>query len=81
VRSCLALREEGPGTHLAAADPNAPGSFTQARLPRLAAGGAGAAFWSVHVPAELLQPTIEPEGHLRMEDRAGTPRATPGDRA
>lgn len=47
-----ALREAGsiePGqTDLAA-----PVAFTHTDLPRLAAGGVGAQFWSVYVPAEL----------------------------
>ena len=31
----------------------APVPFTHTDLPRLAAGGVGAQFWSVYVPAEL----------------------------
>jgi membrane dipeptidase len=47
-----ALRQAGTG------DPDlidiaASVSFTQTDLPRLAAGGVGAQFWSVYVPAEL----------------------------
>ena len=37
----------------AAVDIAAPVPFTQTDLPRLAAGGVGAQFWSVYVPAEL----------------------------
>ena len=74
---CPTIRGE-PARSRMARRPRA--AFTQAGLLRLAAGGVGARFWSVHVPAELLQPTIEPEGPLRVEDRAGNPRATPGDR-
>jgi membrane dipeptidase len=47
-----ALRQEGHGdpglTDIAASVP-----FTQTDLPRLTAGGVGAQFWSVYVPAEL----------------------------
>jgi membrane dipeptidase len=47
-----ALRQEGHGDpgliDIAASVP-----FTQTDLPRLAAGGVGAQFWSVYVPAEL----------------------------
>jgi len=47
-----ALREAGQGdpalVDIAAAVP-----FTQTDLPRLSAGGVGAQFWSVYVPAEL----------------------------
>jgi membrane dipeptidase len=37
----------------AAVDIAAPVAFTQTDLPRLKAGGVGAQFWSVYVPAEL----------------------------
>lgn len=47
-----ALREEG-GPDPAATDIAAPVPFTHTDLPRLAAGGVGAQFWSVYVPAEL----------------------------
>src|SRR5215470_18123201 len=47
-----ALRQSGHGDpgliDIAASVP-----FTQTDLPRLAAGGVGAQFWSVYVPAEL----------------------------
>src|SRR5215831_6833628 len=46
------LREQRPGDP-GAADLAANVPFTQTDLPRLAAGGVGAQFWSVYVPAEL----------------------------
>jgi len=46
------LRQAGRGDP-ALIDVAAPLSFTQTDLPRLAAGGVGAQFWSVFVPAEL----------------------------
>ncbi|MGI9009412.1 MAG: dipeptidase [Streptosporangiaceae bacterium] len=48
-----ALREESQGGDPAETDIAAPVPFTQTDLPRLAAGGVGAQFWSVYVPAEL----------------------------
>ena len=48
-----ALREGSDGGDPAATDIAAPVPFTQTDLPRLAAGGVGAQFWSVYVPAEL----------------------------
>jgi membrane dipeptidase len=47
-----ALRKGADGDP-AAASIAAPVPFTQTDLPRLAAGGVGAQFWSVYVPAEL----------------------------
>lgn len=47
-----ALREHADGDP-AATDIAAPVPFTHTDLPRLAAGGVGAQFWSVYVPAEL----------------------------
>ncbi len=47
-----ALREAGCAG-LDATDLSQPVSFTQTDLPRLAAGGVGAQFWSVYVPASL----------------------------
>lgn len=47
-----ALREAGQGDP-ALVDIAAAVSFTHTDLPRLAAGGVGAQFWSVYVPAEL----------------------------
>jgi len=47
-----ALRESGHGDP-ALIDIAASVPFTQTDLPRLAAGGVGAQFWSVYVPAEL----------------------------
>jgi membrane dipeptidase len=47
-----ALREAGEGDP-ALVDIAAPVPFTHTDLPRLAAGGVGAQFWSVYVPAEL----------------------------
>jgi membrane dipeptidase len=47
-----ALRKDAAGDP-AATDISAPVPFTQTDLPRLAAGGVGAQFWSVYVPAEL----------------------------
>ena len=47
-----ALREAGC-MDPAKADLAAPVEFTHTDLPRLAAGGVGAQFWSVYVPAEL----------------------------
>ena len=46
-----ALRDAGCG--LDGADLSQPVSFTHTDLPRLAAGGVGAQFWSVYVPATL----------------------------
>jgi membrane dipeptidase len=46
-----ALREAGSLD--ASTDIARPVDFTQTDLPRLAAGGVGAQFWSVYVPAEL----------------------------
>jgi membrane dipeptidase len=50
-----ALREAGC-TGSVLPDLAAPLSFTHTDLPRLAAGGVGAQFWSVYVPAELAGP-------------------------
>jgi membrane dipeptidase len=47
-----ALREAG-SMDPAKTDIAAPVEFTHTDLPRLAAGGVGAQFWSVYVPAEL----------------------------
>ncbi len=47
-----ALREAG-SLDPAQTDLAAPVAFTHTDLPRLAAGGVGAQFWSVYVPAEL----------------------------
>jgi membrane dipeptidase len=47
-----ALRDAG-AMDLASVDLAEPVSFTQTDLPRLAAGGVGAQFWSVYVPASL----------------------------
>jgi membrane dipeptidase len=47
-----ALRKGADGDP-AATNIAAPVPFTQTDLPRLAAGGVGAQFWSVYVPAEL----------------------------
>ena len=47
-----ALREESGGDP-AETDISEEVSFTHTDLPRLAAGGVGAQFWSVYVPAEL----------------------------
>jgi membrane dipeptidase len=47
-----ALREAGR-MDTAKTDIAAPVEFTHTDLPRLAAGGVGAQFWSVYVPAEL----------------------------
>jgi membrane dipeptidase len=47
-----ALRQAGSGDP-AATDIAGPVDFTHTDLPRLAAGGVGAQFWSVYVPAEL----------------------------
>ncbi len=47
-----ALREAGYAG-LDTADLSEPVSFTQTDLPRLAAGGVGAQFWSVYVPTAL----------------------------
>ncbi len=47
-----ALREAGCAG-LDGTDLSQPVSFTQTDLPRLAAGGVGAQFWSVYVPASL----------------------------
>jgi membrane dipeptidase len=47
-----ALREAG-SLDPAKTDIAAPVEFTHTDLPRLAAGGVGAQFWSVYVPAEL----------------------------
>ena len=47
-----ALREAGYAA-LEDIDLSQPVSFTQTDLPRLAAGGVGAQFWSVYVPSEL----------------------------
>jgi len=47
-----ALRQAGNGDQ-ALVDIAAPVLFTHTDLPRLAAGGVGAQFWSVYVPAEL----------------------------
>ena len=47
-----ALREAG-SLDPAQTDLAAPVAFTLTDLPRLAAGGVGAQFWSVYVPAEL----------------------------
>jgi membrane dipeptidase len=47
-----ALREAG-SLDLAKTDIAAPVDFAHTDLPRLAAGGVGAQFWSVYVPAEL----------------------------
>ncbi len=47
-----ALREAGKGDP-ALIDITEPVPFTQTDLPRLAAGGVAAQFWSVYVPAEL----------------------------
>ena len=47
-----ALREAGCAG-LDGTDLSQPVSFTQTDLPRLAAGGVGAQFWSVYVPATL----------------------------
>jgi len=46
-----ALRRRSPDP--AAVDIGRPVAFTQTDLPRLRAGGVGAQFWSVYVPAEL----------------------------
>jgi membrane dipeptidase len=46
------LREAG-SEDMAAADLASPVSFTHTDLPRIAAGGLGAQFWSVFVPATL----------------------------
>ncbi len=46
-----ALRE-ADAADLATADLSRPVSFTQTDLPRIAAGGVGAQFWSVYVPAD-----------------------------
>jgi membrane dipeptidase len=46
------LREAG-GQDPAGTDLAAPVGFTQTDLPRLAAGGVGAQFWSVYVPVSL----------------------------
>ncbi len=46
-----ALREGAPDP--AAVDISQPVGFTHTDLPRLRAGGVGAQFWSVYVPAEL----------------------------
>ncbi len=48
-----ALRDAG-AMDLASVDLAEPVSFTQTDLPRLAAGGLGAQFWSVYVPASLV---------------------------
>ena len=45
-----ALREAG-SQDLAGTDLAGPVGFTHTDLPRLAAGGVGAQFWSVYVPA------------------------------
>jgi membrane dipeptidase len=50
-----ALRDAGCG--LDGADLSQPVSFTHTDLPRLAAGGVGAQFWSVYVPATLAGET------------------------
>ncbi len=50
------LREAGCAS-LDGTDLSAPVSFTQTDLPRLAAGGVGAQFWSVYVPAALAGET------------------------
>jgi membrane dipeptidase len=50
-----ALREAGSLD--ASTDIARPVDFTQTDLPRLAAGGVGAQFWSVYVPAELTGET------------------------
>jgi membrane dipeptidase len=47
-----ALRDAG-AMDLARVDLAAPVSFTHTDLPRIAAGGLGAQFWSVYVPASL----------------------------
>ena len=51
-----ALREAGYAA-LEDIDLSQPVSFTQTDLPRLAAGGVGAQFWSVFVPAALAGET------------------------
>ena len=47
------LRESVTGSISTATDLAAPVTSTHTDLPRLAAGGVGAQFWSVYVPAEL----------------------------
>jgi membrane dipeptidase len=49
-----ALRERSPDA-LAEVDLAAPVTGTHTDLPRLAAGGVGAQFWSVYVPASLAR--------------------------
>jgi membrane dipeptidase len=48
-----ALREKSPSLDLAAVDIRGPQSLTMTDIPRLRAGGVGAQFWSVYVPASL----------------------------
>lgn len=48
-----ALREAAGAEAAPGVDIASPVSFTHTDLPRLAAGGVGAQFWSVYVPAEL----------------------------
>ena len=51
-----ALREAGCAD-TASVDLSAPVEFTQTDLPRIAAGGLGAQFWSVYVPPTLAGET------------------------
>ena len=48
-----AVREEAPTLDLAAVDIRGPQPLTMTDIPRLRAGGLGAQFWSVYVPASL----------------------------
>jgi membrane dipeptidase len=48
-----AVREKSPSLDLAAVDIRGPQPQTMTDIPRLRAGGVGAQFWSVYVPASL----------------------------
>jgi membrane dipeptidase len=48
-----AVREKSPSLDLAAVDIRGPQPRTMTDIPRLRAGGVGAQFWSVYVPASL----------------------------
>ena len=48
-----AVREDSPTLDLAAVDIRGPQAQTMTDIPRLRAGGVGAQFWSVYVPASL----------------------------
>jgi membrane dipeptidase len=73
-----ALRERSPGD-LADVNLAGPVTGTHTDLPRLAAGGVGAQFWSVYVPASLAGPvavaTVLEQIDLARRMIAGYPRA------